>query len=346
MKPPFHPRNLGEPLPTGEDAHITVNALRRTRRAGIFSLVAMLWVASAAPAQQVVGEEEAALDAAVDAEAGEEPEGDGDFSLFDLTARSTFFADQEGDGFGVGLFQTELSASTRLPVAKRAFVSLGGGWKRSDYDLDGLGDTLPGADGVDPLDTYSASLGLFVLQSERWSYFGTLAASVSGDGGADFDEALRIGGFGGVRYARSDRLSFSAGVGAFSQIEDDPIVIPVVGVEWQPTERWQVNIGVPETGVTFEPVERLKLFVRAEADFDDFRLSGDGPLDGAVLRDDGLGVAAGVEWRPTRRIELRAGVGSTFFRELTIDDADGDELLQADLGTGLFGTASLTVRLP
>ncbi len=346
MKPPFHPQNLGEPPPTGEDAQITVNSLRRTRRAGAFSLVALLWIASAAPAQQVIGEEEAALDAGVDVEAGEEPEGDGDFSLFDLTARSTLFADQEGDGLDVGLFQTELSTSARLPVASRAFVSLGGGWKRSDYDLDGLDEALPDADDVDPLDTYSASLGLFVLQSEQWSYFGTLAASVSGDGGADFGDALRGGGFAGARYARSERLSFSAGVGAFSQIEDDPIVIPVVGVEWQPTERWQVNIGVPETGVTFEPVERLNLFVRTEVDLDDFRLSGDGPLDGAVLRDDGLGVAAGIEWRPTRRIELRAGVGSTFFRELTIDDADGDELLEADLGTGLFGSASLTVRLP
>ena len=122
--------------------------------------------------------------------------------------------------------------------------------------------------------------------------------------------ALRYGGLGGARYAFTDRgLDVAArpgvSVGAFTPLEDDPIVLPVIGVEWKPSGRWDVNLGIPETGIKCHATDELDFFLRGAFEFNDYRLSGDGALDGALFRDDGIGFALGTTRRPSASVGVR-----------------------------------------
>ena len=148
-----------------------------------------------------------------------------------------------------------------------------------------------------------------------------------------------------ARYAFTDRLAGRLGVGAFTKLEDDPIVLPVIGVEWKPSDRWDVNVGIPETGMKYHATDEVDFFLRGAFEFNDYRLSGDGVLDGTVFRDDGIGFAVGATWRPRVAVELDVGVGATFNRSVTVDDRQGDVLFDEDLGAGAFGSVAVKVRL-
>lgn len=265
---------------------------------------------------------------------------------FELTLRGTYFTPADGDRMNVGLSRAAVRAGTRFPLNAQLLLALGVEWEHSFYNFDGLENALPGAtDGeIDGLDSYSTSVGLNYLASKQWSYFGLASASISGDSGADIGDALRFGGLGGVRYAFSPRLAARLGIGAFTQLEDNVIVLPVIGIEWKPDTKWDINLGLPETGVAYHATRSLDLFLRGALEFKDYRLSGDGLLDDAVFRDHGIGFAVGTTWAPAESISFEVGLGATFDRSISIDNRNGDELIDEDLKPSAFGSLAVKFR--
>lgn len=270
-----------------------------------------------------------------------------DFSLAALSIDTSYFAETSGDEFDVELFQYSAGVSVLLPLSEELIFSLGGEYRRSQYDFDNLASELPTAsDGdIGGLDRYTLSIVAILPRSERTTLLALGNLSAAGDASADFGESLTFVVGGGVQYALSEQFSVTGGAVVFSRLEDDPKVLPAVGVQWTPNDRWSVSVGIPETAITYAATQDVTIFLTGDADLGDSRLSGDGVLDGAVLRDEGVGLLLGVDWRANAKTSFRLGVGSILGREIEVLDDDGDELFDENLDASVYATAGIELRL-
>jgi len=91
------------------------------------------------------------------------------------------------------------------------------------------------------------NLGVNVMWMEqlndRWALQMALSPSVRGDD-ESLDARVRLFGMAMLAWeCRPDELKFSFGV-AYTGRDDIPI-LPMAGVQWTPTEDWQIGIGLP-----------------------------------------------------------------------------------------------------
>jgi hypothetical protein len=264
---------------------------------------------------------------------------------FELGLEGTYYGSADGGPLEVSTTRLGVDLSARVPLAEAWFLLPGIGFERSIYEFDGLSDALPGAgSGPEGLSKLSASLGVRHASSRDLGYFGVLTASVAGESGADLGDALTFGAAGGVRWSPTEEVSLQIGAGVFSRLEDDVLAIPALGFRWTPSPDWTVNVGFPRTRVEYRAAEEIRLFLGGEFDFQDFRLDGDGPLEDGVLRDDAIGMSLGIGWDPSPTATLEISGGATVYRELTFDDASGDELLEERLDSTPILKVSLTFR--
>jgi len=63
-------------------------------------------------------------------------------------------------------------------------------------------------------------------------------------------------------YNRSQHFTFMAGL-AYNSLSQDFKLVPVVGCDWRPTEKWSFAFGFPKTGVTYKLNKQLALGLAA-----------------------------------------------------------------------------------
>jgi hypothetical protein len=122
------------------------------------------------------------------------------------------------------------------------------------------------------------------------------------------------------------------------------MVLPIIQLDWNPNPEWRVRIGIPETRVDYRAWDDVTLFLGAHFDFKDYRVDGDDVLEDAVVRDSIIGLELGAVFALGETTDLEIAGGATLNREITVDDEDGDELLEEELENGAFLTATLTFR--
>lgn len=234
----------------------------------------------------------------------------------------------------------------RISLAPRWILLPGFGVERSVYHLDGLSDAISGArdSDVDALEEVSVRLGVLHPYSGNLAFYGNLSASWSGEWGAGLDDGLRVGAVFGVRWALTERWAIRFGMGAFTRIEEDPLVLPALGVEGRLSEDWRLALGFPETRLSYRASEDIEVFLAGRFDFKDYRLDASGPLHRAVLRDDAVGVEVGARFDLSRDAEIEVALGRTVYRTLTIDDRRGKEIFEETLDGGFYLALSLTLQ--
>ena len=110
----------------------------------------------------------------------------------------------------------------------------------------------------DRLQSLGASLRYFHPYSQQWM----LSASV-GAGSHVTDTGLLSDGWGASAsaigiYNKSRQFTFMFGI-AYNSLSHDLKIIPVIGCDWRPTEKWSVAIGFPKTGVTYKLNKQISL---------------------------------------------------------------------------------------
>ncbi|MEM9702408.1 MAG: hypothetical protein AAF907_08195, partial [Planctomycetota bacterium] len=102
------------------------------------------------------------------------------------------------------------------------------------------------------------------------------------------------GGFAGARYQFSDDLAVTLGAAVLSQIEDDVLPIPLLGIEWQINDQLRLDALGTEATLSYDIFSdadygTLSTTATVAYDFRSYRLSGDNSVapDG-VLDDDAV----------------------------------------------------------
>lgn len=258
---------------------------------------------------------------------------------FSLDARSEF-------GFEADIDDSEGSVSTTrvgadLGLRYRATDKIGLGLKfgaeYSFYDFDdfetvaGLGD--PFDDGA----MYSLTPTISFSPNDDWRFIGGAILRWSVEEGADLGDGFTGGGLFAANRRVNDRLTLGFGFIVGSRLEDDPIFIPALTIDWQINDRWSLsNEEKPGLAIRYKAMERLTLAAEAWYTTRDYRLDADNAIPGGAMEDTRVPVAFSARWRAMDNLTLIGRVGAFVYNEYEFRNDDGDEVTDADVDPSLF----------
>lgn len=212
-----------------------------------------------------------------------------------------------------------------------AKLALTGGVERSAYDFAQARSVrdLPGAAAAPWRDVWQVKLGwrALVFLSSRWSVANVTSVRFGFEDGARIGDAVSVASFVAVGYSVSRELTFQAGLGVISRLEDRPLVIPLLGFRWTPAEWLEVGVQGPGLVVTTRPADGLEVGLYAGLDNRQFRLEDRrAELGSHVFEDQQIALIVRARYRPAEWVEVGVDVGGSLYRELELRDADGDRL--------------------
>lgn len=235
-----------------------------------------------------------------------------------------------GGGVGASFWLTE---QVRLGASFDTEVS----W----YDFDDAVGLVPGTD--DPLDRAqetSFDAGVLYFHSKEWAWFAGGGVTIGAEEGADIGDAITGGGTIGARWQMDPRFALNFGLAARTRLEEDPLVLPLIGFDWTVNESVRVSSSGP--GV-FAATDSLGARVFAQVSEDvtvmlggrwklrEFRLDeSDTIASEGVFRDARFALDVGLLWQPVENISLGLIGGVIPWQEYTIDDEDGNEISEVN----------------
>ena len=114
-------------------------------------------------------------------------------------------------------------------------LGLGAFYEYSEYDLDKLANTQD-------FDTLAFDAFWKGMLNDTWGYFAYGSVNLSASTKATLSDGLTGTGAGGVRYEWSKDLTLGLGVAVSTRLEDDPMILPVIDLNWQINDRWDLRV--------------------------------------------------------------------------------------------------------
>lgn len=269
-------------------------------------------------------------------------ESDGSAVRYNLSAGVSHLFDadiDDGGDFSLTRFNLNGSVWHRYDFGLSVSASLGYGLDAYDFSGDdGFGDPW------DEVHTVPIRLAVGYPLNREWRVFGGPLLSFSAEGGADWGDAFTAGGMAGMGWRPSDTFHLSFGVVVLDQIEDDVVVFPTIGFDWDFQDDWTLRSGVFDVGsrggygleLAWDATEKLELALGGQFQTRRFRLDDDG------VAPDGIGehfyypVYLRGTWSATERLDAYLIAGAVLGGELTLEDEDGHKISDEDHDPGLL----------
>jgi hypothetical protein len=114
----------------------------------------------------------------------------------------------------------------------------------------------------------------------------------SGESGADSGDSRTYGLFAAVAWRINEGLTIGPGFGVFSRLEDGTRVFPILVIDWDITERWNLSTGRglaasqgPGLTLSYQLSKRWQLALAGRYEDLEFRLDDEGAAPGGIGRD-------------------------------------------------------------
>lgn len=231
---------------------------------------------------------------------------------------------EKGNGdFSVWRLGVDLDASFELSDDSQLQFRFG--YEYNNYDFDAPNVFL--ATTSDPFDDiHIIDLGLTYLEArdDLWSWYVGADGQFSGDADADVADLASIGGRLGVGYQFTDTFDASLGILVRSQIEDDPLVVPLIGINWQIDDRWRLEFRGVRGLLSYDMGDGYSLGFGAAWEYRRFRLDDDPIAREAVVQDTTVPIFAQFTYQPDDTLEITLTGGVIAFQEFRIEDRNGN----------------------
>ena len=241
--------------------------------------------------------------------------------VLDLSAQYEF-ADESPAGPSGDVIRGRVGIPLFIPLSRewRIIGVLRGGY--SDYE------TAPFDN--DGLQTWNvgALLTLDGQLNDTWSItFGALGGA-SWEDGASFSDSLIAGGLIMAGYRVSPTLKFGLGGLYLTRINEDPLAVPALGLDWQVTDNFEITLYGLDLRAEYDVSDVWSLYLRGEYDPNGALLKERQGSDVDSFDDQGTRVAGGVKWSPSSSFSLSLE-GGVAFHEYTLRN-DREEILAKD----------------
>lgn len=240
------------------------------------------------------------------------------------------------DAPGDGAFEwTRLGADTqmRMRLSERVNMSFNVDYKHDIYDFSGASSLGDPWGNINTLDLGAA---IAVRMDDRWSLFGGPTLTFSAENGADWGDAVEVGGVIGASYRFSPELSLGFGFGASTAIEDDAQFFPLIIVDWRISERLTLSSRTASEFALRRGVELIydfnenwEMAAGVAWERDRFRLDDEGVAPEGVGENESTPLWVRLTYQ-TRPMDFSVIAGVNLGGELTLEDRDGDRVAQED----------------
>lgn len=156
--------------------------------------------------------------------------------------------------------------------------------------------------------------------------------------GAGWSDAAQWGGLGAIRYSFSPELTLGAGLLGLTQLEGDPLFIPIPLIDWKIDRNWRVsNLRVPEANpfaaleLVYDTQETLELALGGGWETRRFRLD-----EGGVGQDRGAAFYLRATVRIAEQFRIDGLVGVSAFNQLKAIDPSGTTTASRNGDSGLL----------
>lgn len=276
-----------------------------------------------------------------------EPAADRAFNLsFRPRVEHTFDADLRDSNGSVAATRAGAVLGFAAPISERARVLVNAEGEFSRYEWSDASDLLPsGQDPIKDAYLFRLSPGMVYAIDSDWSLTAGGVVEIAAASGADVGDAITFGGFFGARYRWSETLTSTFGIIAKTRLEDSPIAVPLLGVQWQITERVRLENEGLGLKLSADLNEQWRAGVFARYELRDYRLATDGDggsVPDGVLRDSRIPLGVSIEWRPSPSVQVELLGGAVVYQSYEIETKHGDRV-QSDRANptpfvGLTGT--------
>ena len=290
-------------------------------------------------------------------------------TLFAILCSITFSAQAgtyifKADGGGVHQSESDLSDSGGSFAVDRWFVSagvdyawdlrtslgfsVGGGQANYEFgDLAGLGGGEPWNKIKDARVSVTWRFGF----GETGSFILIPSARFNGESGASSGDSSTYGLYAAAAWRINENLTIGPGIGVFSRLEDGSRIFPLLAIDWDITDRWNLSTGRglaasqgPGLMLSYQLNEDWSLGLAGRYEDIEFRLDNEGPAAGGVGRDQSIPVVFMATLEPSKKFSLSVFTGIELNGTLKLKDARGDVVEESSYDPAVLFGATFEVR--
>jgi hypothetical protein len=179
--------------------------------------------------------------------------------------------------------------------------------------------------------------------NKQWSATVGVLGSASFEEGADISESINGGALAMVGYRWSDTLQTSIGGLYLSRTGEDPLVVPAIGVEYQPCKAFQFSIRGLQARAQWLVSDRWEGFWRAEWNPFGPRLRPRSNTAALSFQDNSTRTGLGIAFHPRKSwtVSLESGV---VFHKIESHDADRNVVGKDTLDPAAYIGAHVTAQ--
>ena len=214
-------------------------------------------------------------------------------------------ADLDGGAGAYSLDRVFLSAGVDYRWNYRNSVGLSVGGGTTEYTFKDAGATVDGPWG--DIDDLRVSVPMRFALGQTSTLFAIPTLRYNGESKADSGDSQTWGLLGGVAWRLNEDLTIGPGLGAFSRLEGSARVFPILLIDWNFGERWNLSTGRglassqgPGLTLGYRISEQWRLGLAGRYEETQFRLDENGSTPGGVGEDRALPLVFTAGWEPSR----------------------------------------------
>ena len=228
-------------------------------------------------------------------------------------------------------------------------ISFGGG--KSNYEFDEL-TQFGGGDPWGTIKEARLSLTWRYGFGETGSMFIVPSMRFNGESGADSGDSSTYGLFAAAAWRLNDSLTLGPGIGVFSRLEDGTRFFPILAIDWDISERWNLGTGRglaasqgPGLTLSYTLNDSWSFGLAGRYEDIEFRLNDSAVEPGGVGRDQSFPLVATATMQPSQTFRLSVFAGIEFGGSLKLKDAQGRTVQEADYDPAPIFGLIVDVRL-
>ena len=226
--------------------------------------------------------------------------------------------------------------------------SVGGGQSNYEFgDLAGLGGSEPWNKIKDARVSVTWRFGF----GETGSFIIIPSARFNGESGASSGDSSTYGLYAAAAWQINENLTIGPGFGVFSRLEDSSRIFPILAIDWNITDRWNLSTGRglaasqgPGLMLSYQLNEDWSLGLAGRYEDIEFRLDNEGPAAGGVGRDQSMPIVFMATLEPSKKFSLSVFTGIELNGTLKLKDALGDVVEESSYDPAALFGATFEIR--
>jgi len=239
-------------------------------------------------------------------------------------------ADLKDGGGGFAVDRWFVSAGLDYVWSLRDSIGFSVGGGKSIYEFDSLGGFGGGAPWHKIEEARVSVTGRFGFGKTGTAII-IPTVRYNGENGATSGDSRTFGLFAAATWRINENLTIGPGVGVFSRLEDGARVFPILAIEWDIGERWNLSTGRglaasqgPGLTLSYTLNESWSFGLAGRYEDVEFRLDDAGPAAGGVGRDQSIPLVAMATLTPNTVFILSVFAGVEFNGTLKLKNSLGD----------------------